>query len=66
MRRGSKVERALHRLYFDPAEASSSGRLTPRAGWASPSRTARSGSSTWRGAGQRSCLEVRDLDPEAA
>ncbi len=67
MRRGSKIARAIHRLYFDPAEgfivwathaARRLGLIAPGSG------TIRFLDLARRGA--ESALDVRDLDPEAA
>jgi dihydroorotate dehydrogenase len=67
MRRGSKIERAMHRLYFDPTDgfilwathaARRLGLIAPGSG------TIRFLDLARRGA--ESALDVRDLDPEAA
>ncbi len=67
MRRGSKLQRALHRLYFDPEDgfiiwAHHAARRLGLA--ASDDDTIRFLDLARRGA--ESCLTVRDLDPEAA
>ena len=49
MRTGPKVARALHRLYFDPADGFIVWAATPPGGWESRGRTVRSASSTWPG-----------------
>ena len=67
MRRGSRLERAIHRLYFDPADgfivwATHAAR---RLGLIAHEReTIRFLDLARRGA--ESALDVRDLDPQAA
>jgi len=65
MRRGSKIERAIHRLYFDPADGFIvwAAHAARRLGLIAPgSGTIRFRDLARRGA--ESALEVRDLDPE--
>lgn len=66
MRRGSRIERALHRLYFDPEE----GFLVWAAHLAACLEPAQPGGPIrfleLAEQGARSALDVRDLDPEPA
>jgi dihydroorotate dehydrogenase len=67
MRRGSKVDRALHRLYFDPSD----GFIVWAIHAARRLNLVQPGTGAVRFldlalCGARSCLDVRNLDPEAA